>query len=178
MHVQSQRLEIRDLRREDFEQLLVMSSDPEVARTNDYLPAEAAALRSWLEETITSEASQPRTSHHCAIRFKDGDEIIGWIGLQITNEPELGRVDFGYALAPKFWNKGYMTEAVHAVLTYCFDILQVRIVTAFHMSDNAASGQVMLKAGMRLYDEIMRDRTDAEIHYVATAEEWYAITKS
>lgn len=178
MHVQSPRLEIRDLRPEDFEQLLVISSDPEVTRTNDYLPAEADALRSWLAETLASEAGQPRMSHHSAIRLKGSHEIIGWIGLQLTNEPELGRVDFGYALAPTFWNKGYMTEAVHAMLTYCFDTLEADRVTAFHMSDNAASGRVMLKAGMRLYDEVMRDRTDAEIHYVATADEWHATVKS
>ncbi|NJK44529.1 MAG: GNAT family N-acetyltransferase [Pleurocapsa sp. SU_196_0] len=165
------------MRQEDFEQLLVISSDPAVTRTNDYLPAEAGTLSLWLEETIASEARSPRTSHHSAIRLKNSDEIIGWIGLQLTNAPQQGRIDFGYALAPKFWNRGYMTEAVHAMLTYSFDTLAARIVTAFHLIDNAASGRVMLKAGMRLYDELMADRTDTEIHYMVTAEEWAANTK-
>lgn len=177
MYIQSSRLEIQDLRREDFKQLFVVSSDPVVARINDYLPADENALISWLEETVASEASQSRTSHHSAIRLRDSDEIIGWIGLQMTDEPQLGRIDFGYALAPKFWNKGYMTEAVHGMLSYSFDTLKARIVTAYHLNDNAASGRVMSKAGMRLYDEMMRDRTDAEVHYVVTAEEWVANTE-
>jgi [ribosomal protein S5]-alanine N-acetyltransferase len=177
MHVQTSRLEIRDLRQEDFEQLLVISSDPAVTRTNDYLPGEATALGLWLEEIIASEARPPRTSDHSAIRLKNSDEIIGWIGLQLTNAPQLGRIDFGYALAPKFWNQGYMTEAVRAMLIYSFDTLEARIVTAFHLSDNAASGRVMLKAGMQLYDEVMGDRTDTEVHYIVTAEQWAANTK-
>jgi RimJ/RimL family protein N-acetyltransferase len=172
MHVQSQRLEIQDLRLEDFEQLLTISSNPDVTRTNDYLPAEPAALRSWLEETISSESGQPRTSHHSAIRLKDGDEIIGWIGLQLTNEPELGRVDFGYALAPVYWNQGYMTEAVRAMLEYCFTVLNVEVVQAFHLRENASSGRVLLKAGMYLDDEAMRDRQDEEVHYRLTAQTW------
>jgi ribosomal-protein-alanine N-acetyltransferase len=172
MHFQSPRLEIQDLRVEDLQQLLVISSDPIVARTNDYLPADETALNVWLAETVASEAGQPRTSHHGAIRLKNSDEIIGWIGLQITDEPQSRRIDFGYALAPRFWNKGYMTEAVHAMLEFSFETLEARIVTAFHLNDNAASGRVMLKAGMRVYNEVMHDRTDAEVHYVVTAEEW------
>ncbi len=176
MDFQSLRLAIHDLRSKDLEQLLAISSDPIVARTNDYLPADETALQAWLEETVVSEANQPRTSHHSAIRLKNTDEIIGWIGLQLNDEPQLGRIDFGYALRPKFWNKGYMTEAVHAMLRYSFETLEARIVTAFHLNDNAASGRVMLKAGMRAYDEVMRDRTDAEVHYVLTTEEWAALT--
>ena len=65
-----------------------------------------------------------------------------------------------------------MTEAVRGILAYCFDTLDAQIVTAFHLDNNPSSGRVMLKAGMRLYDEVMQGRTDGEVHYVITAEDW------
>jgi [ribosomal protein S5]-alanine N-acetyltransferase len=172
MLTETPRLNIRDLQREDFANLLTISSDPEVSRTNDYLSADETALREWLEETLTSEAQEPRNSHHSAILLKENDQMIGWIGLQISHEPQPGLVEFGYALGHAHWNQGYMTEAVHGMLAYCFDVLEVQTVTAFHLQANAASGRVMLKAGMRLYDEMMLDRTDDEVHYVVSADEW------
>jgi [ribosomal protein S5]-alanine N-acetyltransferase len=172
MLFETPRLNVRDLRREDFANLLIVSSDPEVSRTNDYLPADEMALREWLEETLTSEAQELRNSHHSAILLKDSNQMIGWIGLQISHDPQPGLVEFGYALGSSYWNQGYMTEAVHGMLTYCFDVLEVGTVTAFHLQANPSSGRVMLKAGMRLYDKVMQDRSDDEVHYVMTANEW------
>jgi [ribosomal protein S5]-alanine N-acetyltransferase len=172
MLFETPRLTIRDLQRKDFADLLTISGEPEVSSTNDYLPADETALREWLEETLASEAREPRNSHHSAILLKDNNQMIGWIGLQISHEPQPGLVEFGYALGSAYWNQGYMTEAVHGMLAYCFDVLEVNTVTAFHLQANPSSGRVMLKAGMRLYDEVMQDRSDDEVHYVMIANEW------
>jgi [ribosomal protein S5]-alanine N-acetyltransferase len=177
MLFETPRLNVRDLQREDFADLLSVSSDPEVARTNDYLPADETALREWLEETLTSEAQEPRNSHHSAILLKDSNQMIGWIGLRISHDFQPNLVGFGYALGHAHWNQGYMTEAVHGMLAYCFNVLEVQTVTAFHVKANPSSGKVMLKAGMRLYDEVMQDRTDDEVHYVMTLDEWKKATE-
>ena len=172
MLTETSRLILRDLQHDDLADLLILSSDPEILRTNDYLPADLVKLREWLVDTLASEKQQPRNSHHSAILLKATSQVIGWIGFHLSNDPTPGRVDFGYALSPAFWNNGYMTEAVGGMLTYCFDILGVRIVTAFHMDNNPSSGRVMLKAGMRLYNEIMDDRKDGEVHFVISASDW------
>jgi ribosomal-protein-alanine N-acetyltransferase len=172
MHTETPRLTIRDLQKGDLFDLLALSSDPEVSSTNDYLPANEASLREWLEGTLLSEAQQPRNAHHSAIMHRATDQMIGWIGLQLSHDPHPGRVDFGYALGPAYWNQGYMTEALRGMLAYCFDVLEARTVTAFHLDANPASGRVMHKAGMRLDDDVMRDRTDGEVHYVITADDW------
>jgi [ribosomal protein S5]-alanine N-acetyltransferase len=178
MNFETPRLTIRDLQREDFSDLLTVSSDPEVSRTNDYLPADQTALHEWLEDTLASEAQEPRNSHHSAIRLESSHQVIGWIGLQLSNDPHPGLAEFGYALGAAHWNQGYMTEAVHGMLSYCFDVLEVKTVAAFHLQANPSSGRVMLKAGMRLYDEVMQDRTDDEVHYVVTADEWQKVMHS
>lgn len=170
MHAETTRLTLRDLEPDDFHDLLALSSDPEVRRTNDYLPGEDALLRTWLEETVSSAANQPRAAHQCAMILKATGAMIGWIGLEVSNG---GRIDFGYALRPTFWNRGYTTEAVRAMLEYSFNVLGARLVTAFHLEDNPASGRVMLKAGMRPYEEAMREANEGEVHYVATDEEWH-----
>ena len=166
------RLMLRDFQADDFEYLLELSRNPEVSRTNDYLSADEAQLRVWLEDTLTGEAKPPRESHHSAILDKTTRQRMGWIGFHLSGEPQGGKVEFGYALSPAYWNQGYMTEAVQGMLAYCFDVLSVQTVTAFHLENNPSSGRVLLKAGMKHDHEAMKEGAEGEVHFVLTAEDW------
>lgn len=166
------RLILRDLQHDDLADLLAITSDPEVFRTNDYLPAEEATLRKRLDEILWHNAQEPRHSHNCAIVLKTTNELIGWIGFGAPSDLRKSDIDFGYSLNRAYWNRGYMTEAVRGMLAYCFDVVGAQTVTAYHMDNNPASGRVMQKAGMRLYDAMMRDHTEGQVHYVITAIDW------
>lgn len=61
----------------------------------------------------------------------------------------------GYVLGEKFWNKGYMTEALDAVIAYSFDATAVNRIEATHDIANPGSGKVMEKAGMT-FEGILR----------------------
>ena len=61
----------------------------------------------------------------------------------------------GYVLGEKFWNKGYMTEALDAVIAYLFDATAVNRIEATHDIANPGSGKVMEKAGMT-FEGILR----------------------
>ena len=172
MFTKTTRLIIRDFEREDFASLLAISGDPEVFRLNDFVPADEDKLREWLDETIVSNAQQPRSSHMCAILLTATNALIGWIGFGVPSEPGHGDIDFGYALNRAYWNQGYTTEAVRGMLAYCFDVVGARVVTAYHMDLNPASGRVMRKAGMHLDAAQMTGRTNGEVHYIVTADEW------
>ena len=61
-------------------------------------------------------------------------------------------------------NKGYASEAVKAVIEYCFSKLDLKRVQAIHSINNPASGRVLEKAGMtyegtlRLYNGIHNEK--------------------
>lgn len=86
--------------------------------------------------------------------------------------------EIGFALHPAFWGRGYMTEAVLAVLSYAFDILQVEIVGIDHYPRNERSRKVIEKCGFRyegtlrrafvLYDGTVLDH----VCYSMTKEEY------
>lgn len=173
MFTQTPRLTLRDLCSGDLHALLAISGDENVQRMMEgYLPANESDLGEWLAGTIQHNEQQPRLSHNCAIVLKDTGQVIGWIGFGVPEEPAQGSFDFGYAMNQAFENRGYMTEAVRAMLAYCFDTLGAESVSAYHMDFNPASGRVMQKAGMQRYDAAMKDHASGEVHYIITREMW------
>jgi RimJ/RimL family protein N-acetyltransferase len=75
----------------------------------------------------------------------NGDErLIGMIALR----PNGHKADVGYVLARSDWGKGYMTEALRAVIEFAFTLPNMRRVWAVCDVDNVASARVMEKAGM------------------------------
>ncbi len=172
MFAETPRLILRDLQQDDFAALHAISSDPEVFRMNNFVPADEAQLREWLQDPISSDTETPPSGALCAILLKSTSAMIGWIGFGPPNKRGLCDLDFGYALNRAYWNQGYMTEAVRGMLAYCFDIVGAQTITASHRSYNPASGRVMQKAGMRLDEALTCSRADGEVYYIVTADVW------
>jgi ribosomal-protein-alanine N-acetyltransferase len=80
--------------------------------------------------------------------------LIGSIGLAIVAEHQHARL--GYWLGLPYWNHGYATEAVEAVLAYGFYQRQLHRIYAPHFQSNPASGRVLQKVGMT-YEGRMRE---------------------
>ena len=68
---------------------------------------------------------------------------------------ESGEIEVGYAVAQKFQQKGYATEAAEVCLAYGFEQLNLRKIVAVTRPENTASRRVMEKLGMR-YDGLGR----------------------
>ena len=73
--------------------------------------------------------------------------LVGAISLMSVSR-EHQRAELGYWIGPEFWNNGYCTEAVRAVVAYGFDEMGLQRITAHHLARNPASGRVMTKIGM------------------------------
>lgn len=106
------------------------------------------------------------TQHHekfgyClyAAEVKDTQEFIGFVGL---NQPafdiphfvpySLPIVEMGWRLAPKYWDKGYATEAAKGVLDYAFTKLKLGEIISFTVVGNTKSRRVMEKIGLHHAD--------------------------
>ncbi|MEC4890793.1 MAG: GNAT family N-acetyltransferase [Nitrospira sp.] len=92
-----------------------------------------------------------------AIVLQAEDRVIGSIGLDIAAAHRHARMS--YWLGQPYWNRGYGTEAVQALLAYGFQQLHLHRIYAPHFLNNPASGRVLQKAGMR-YEGRLRE------HYV------------
>ena len=111
--------------------------------------------------------------------LRESGALAGAMGLVVR--PEHRRAEIGYWIALPYWNRGYATEAGHALLRHAFEDLGLNRVYAERFSRNPASGRVMQKLGMR-HEGSMRqhivkwgEAIDVEV-YAIVREEWAAAT--
>ncbi|WP_300408745.1 GNAT family N-acetyltransferase [Lagierella sp.] len=82
------------------------------------------------------------------VELKENSQVIGEIEARPSKQDDL--VEIGYCYGSRFWNRGYASEALKAVVDYMFTEVKVRKVLTRHMGMNPASGMVMKKAGMKI----------------------------
>ena len=91
-----------------------------------------------------------------AITLKPLDRMIGSCGFHLLN-PRDQRAEIGYELHSDYWRRGIMSEAVGAILAFCFDALSLHRVEADVVEGNAASAALLKKAGFTL-EGVWRER--------------------
>ncbi len=93
---------------------------------------------------------------HWAITQRQGGGLVGYVNLHGV-EPENGCAETTYLLSPEAWGRGYMTEALAAVLDHAFGEAGLWRVAADYYAGNDASGRVLERCGMRR-EGVARDR--------------------
>ncbi len=93
-----------------------------------------------------------------AIVYKENNKVIGSLGIEkYGNEDKLtefnqllGR-EIGYVLSKDYWGLGLMPEAVHKVMDYFFNHLNVDFLTCGYYMFNSQSKRVQEKCGFKPY---------------------------
>ncbi|MDD4495516.1 MAG: GNAT family N-acetyltransferase [Eubacteriales bacterium] len=105
--------------------------------------------------------------------------IIGTINFHSISDKD-EHCEMGYCIGSKWWNKGFVTEAVAEMIRFAFEELNANKVCALHDTDNVASGRIMQKNGMKqeglLREHKMRkDGTRGDLaYYSILKDEWTA----
>lgn len=173
--ISTSRLILRNMRMSDAKDIYEYSCDPEVARhvlweAHQNIHQTKAYIRYVLRQYRLGSPSS------FCIALKETGRVIGTIGFMwISNENRSAEV--GYSLSRAYWNKGYMTEALAAVLRFGFMELNLNRIEAQYECDNPASGRVMEHVGMRR-EGTLKERlynksrfVDVEL-YAILREEW------
>jgi len=144
------RLVVRPWEAGDLDAAFAMNRDPEVTR---YLPDYMACAtlddaRAWLEARIARHDPASGLGFWAAVEAESG-AVIG--GAVLDHAPIGGgnQVEIGYFFARLAWGKGYATELAAGLLRYGFGTLGLDRIVAVIIPENAASGRVLEKAGMR-----------------------------
>ncbi|NJD21514.1 MAG: GNAT family N-acetyltransferase [Melioribacter sp.] len=101
-------------------------------------------------------------------QFDNNISII--FGIEIKNEKKLiGTIDLrnwkaihkcgevGYVVSKKYWNKGYVSEAMKAVIKFGFKELHLNRIEAHCEEENIGSWRVMEKCRMK-FEGILREK--------------------
>jgi RimJ/RimL family protein N-acetyltransferase len=149
------RLVLRPFERRDARDVQRLAGAFEVADTTLTIPHPYpdGAAEQWI--ATHQPAWEARTLATFAITDRETDALRGAIGLMLAM-PHL-RAEIGYWVGVPYWNRGYCTEAVRAILAFGFDTLSLHRIEARHLTRNPPSGRVMQKVGMS-FEGIQRGR--------------------
>ena len=145
--LETDRLILRSMRMSDARDLYAYASDPQVSQTVLWDAHQSIfQSRRFLRAAIWQYRRGLPASF--AITLRDSGRMIGTIGFMWVNTDHKS-AEVGYSLSRAYWNQGYMTEALRAVIDYSFQTLGIHRIGAQHETDNEASGAVMRKCGMQ-----------------------------
>lgn len=171
IHIETERLLLREVDWKDQNDFFEMDSDPEVHRFIEQSPLTSIDQELPIIEMLKKQYQENGIARWAVID-KKSEECIGWCGLKFFREVLNGHLDFyelGYRFKQKHWGKGYATESAKAVLDYGFSQLNLKTVFAFTHLENEASVHVLSKLGF-LFEE--------NFDYDGEVCKWFELTKN
>lgn len=140
---ETERLCLRPWREDDAAPLYRWASDPEIGPSAGWLPHRDEADSLQVLRTVLIREDT------WAVTLRDGDEPIGSLGAFPTDfSAGGGQPEIGYWLARPFWGRGYIPEAVRALIGLCF-AGGAEAVWISHFPENGKSRRVIEKCGFR-----------------------------
>jgi ribosomal-protein-alanine N-acetyltransferase len=143
------RLQLRPFQTADIAAFGAYRAEPEVARFQSWEPYTAAQAAEFVAgQTGVAIPGAPGTWVQIGIALAGTDELIGDCALCLAaDEPR--NAEIGITLAPQHQGRGYATEALRALLTYCFAELKLHRVMAVTDCLNQGSVKLLARVGMR-----------------------------
>ncbi|MBO4501164.1 MAG: GNAT family N-acetyltransferase [Clostridia bacterium] len=175
--METERLLLRCIEERDASDMYDYASRPEVT---EYLLWDAHANIDVTKGYIESVDRRYRRGLYgdWAVVLKENGRMIGTCGYANIDSQNM-KCEIGYVLSPDFRGKGYMTEAVKAVLALSFEKLGFETAELRIMQGNLRSAALAERAGFTLErtckDEItVRDIPRTLMHYILTKEQYFA----
>lgn len=165
MVIETERLILRPLGRDDFEQLVALHREPAVVEflgpaTPEHVAERVAAYeRAW----------QERGHDLLAIIERASGRFLGRVGLRYW--PQLGETEAGWALFGTAQGHGYATEAARACVRWGFTTFRFPYITSMIRPDNSHSLGVARRLGMRAIRDDVLFGVPVIVH-ATRREEW------
>jgi putative acetyltransferase len=174
----TKRLLIREFEFSDDLDLFEMCSDPYTAYDAGWYPHTNLHITKGVLLNYTS------TYETFAIVLQETNKVIGTISLYTANiRKTLNCRELGFCLNKAYRNRGYMTEAVGAMLYYGFKELNLDMIMVCHHEKNNASKAVINKfpfvyeGTLRMYRKLWDDTIVDGVMYSMKKEEYWRYKK-
>jgi [ribosomal protein S5]-alanine N-acetyltransferase len=144
--IETGRLTISPIKEIDYEDICEYGCDEEAGQYMIYWPKTKEEIRTFINDCISSMSLESPTWYEFVIRLKTTSKVIGNISLIIKDsEGEIGWISNN-----KYWNNGYMSEGVNAIINYAFNNLDICKIIATCTDKNVGSYRVMEKCNMKI----------------------------
>jgi ribosomal-protein-alanine N-acetyltransferase len=140
----TERLIIRPIEKLDYEDICEYGSDVETGQFMLHWPKSREQVEKYIDNCISKMISDELTWYEFVMLLKDERKVIGNITLEVR---ELV-AEIGWISNKEYWNNGYMSEAVNAIIEHAFSNLGIERIFATCNEKNVASYKVMEKCNM------------------------------
>jgi RimJ/RimL family protein N-acetyltransferase len=147
IHIETERLVLREWVDADLESFARMNADPVVM---EHLPR-VLGLPSSKRHMAAFQAHFDKHGYGLyVLERKEDGEFVGFVGLDHVDFKAkfTPAVELAWRLDYEYWGQGYASEAARAVLAHAKDTLKLKSVVAFTVSDNSRTIALMDKLGM------------------------------
>lgn len=146
--IETERLLLRKITLNDASDMFEYGSDPQVSEyttwsTHTSIEDTKYFIRSLLKMYKRRELVDWGIVHKAEKKFIG---TCGYVEWSMTHS----RAEMGYAISRKYWNQGYMSEAVNAIMEFGFREMLLNRIQAKCKVSNIGSARVMEKVGMQL----------------------------
>lgn len=143
--IETERLILRPWLESDAGSLFKYASDPDVGPRAGWPPHIS------IEESLETIRSIFSGEGMWAVELKESGEAIGCVGYLPASLSNLdiqeNQCEVGYWIGKPHWGKGICTEAMSAIVDYCFNVKGFSVLWGDYFPENPASGRVMEKCG-------------------------------
>ncbi len=134
----TERLHIRPLQLSDSADVFAYRSDPEVVRYQMWRPASEREVVRFIRELRGLAPGMPGIWFQFAMIEHESGALVGDCGVHVPlDDPD--SVELGMTLRADAQGKGYATEALHALIGFCFLTLHMHRIIARTHPDNSPS---------------------------------------
>ena len=170
IHIETERLILRDLELIDAEGMFKLDSDPDVHEFLGNKPIKTIDEAIQVIELVRKQYDRNGIGRWAIVDKKTGD-FIGWAGLKYEEKlrKEFNYYDIGYRLRKEYWGNGIATETALESLKYGFEKLGLKEIGAAANINHLVSNKILKKIGLKLIETFEFDKA---IH------NWYKIEKT
>jgi len=176
IHIETERLLIRDLMDEDVHGMFALDSDAEVHKFLGNKPISKIEEAKKMIDFIKQQYLDYGIGRWAVVE-KESGEFIGWSGFKYNTETLNARTnyyDIGYRLIKKYWGKGYASESAIASLNYGFTKLNYDEIVGIADVANIASNTILQKIGLIKRNEFIYDASPVNFYSLSKAE-WQSV---
>lgn len=167
------KITVRYFKLSDFNDFYEFSSDPSVGFSAGWKPHTDEHLSKRILQTKVFSAQ------NFAIVENISNKVVGSIELNPSHIRErIKAFEIGFALNPKYWGKGYASEAARLMCKFAFDEMHAEVLEMCHIDDNIRSEHVVKSCGftyegtLKKY-KVMYDKRIVDVKlYRLTKEEY------
>ncbi|MEM1327865.1 MAG: GNAT family protein [Bacteroidota bacterium] len=170
--LETERLRLSKLKVADIPTIIQLANNINIAKYTQNLPNPYFEKDAVFWINLAHQSIQNGSKVILAIRNKATDAFMGGMGLHVNSQHH--RAELGYWIGEPFWGKGFVTEAVHTMMKYGFNELNLHRIHAHYVKENVGSGRVMEKVGMKREGELLEHQYKYGVYHTIVA---YGITK-